>query len=175
MAPRPLGMVGADDWTIDIETSGLPELKQIYGYYGVSDLVAAKTYKQFPHNYNQWSRELMYRWFAIHLKLSPTTSVDQLDFWPLTKAQLTIFDEQHPVPADALKAAALRQKMTEESTSAWQALLPKTKADLAKYKTSIRSVLGVTLDRGLPAVGDLVTVDNTTEKDFHHGCPKRTP
>ncbi len=156
MAPRPLGMVGADDWTIDIETSGLPELKQIYGYYGVSDHVAAKTYKQFPHNYNQWSRELMYRWFAIHLKLSPTASVDQLDFWPLTKEQLTIFDEQHPVPADALKADALRQKMTEESTAVWQALLPKTKADLAKYKESIRPVLSVVLDRGLPATEEIV-------------------
>ncbi len=160
MAPRPLGMVGADDWTIDIETSGLPELKQIYGYYGVSDQVAAKTYKQFPHNYNQWSRELMYRWFAIHLKLSPTASVDQLDFWPLTKAQLTIFDEQHPIPADALQADALRQKMTEESTAAWQSLLPKTKADLAKYKASIRPVLGVALDRGLPAKEELVITNS---------------
>lgn len=158
-APRPLGMVGADDWTIDIETSGLPELKQIYSLYGASDRVAAKTYKQFPHNYNQWSRELMYRWFAIHLKLSPDVPVIQLDFWPLTKAQLTIFDEKHPVPANALKADALRQKMTEESTAAWQAVLPKTKADLAKYKESIRPVLGVALDRGLPAAEDIVAIE----------------
>ena len=156
MAPRPLGMVGADDWTIDIETSGLPELKQIYSLYGVADQVAAKTYKQFPHNYNQWSRELMYRWFATHLKLAPEAPVDQLDFVPLTKAELTIFDDQHPVPADALKADALRQKMTEESTAAWQAVLPKTKADLAKYKSSIRPVLGVALERGLPATDDIV-------------------
>ncbi len=158
-APRPLGMVGADDWTIDIETSGLPELKQIYSLYGATDLVAAKTYKQFPHNYNQWSRELMYRWFATHLKLAPDVPVKQLDFWPLTKAQLTIFDEKHRVPADALKADALRQKMTEESTAAWQVVLPKTKADLAKYKESIRPVLGVALDRGLPAAEDIVSTE----------------
>ena len=162
MAPRPLGLVGADDWTIDIETSGLPELKQIYSLYGVGDLVAAKTYKQFPHNYNQWSRELMYRWFATHLKLAPDAPVDQLDFVPLTKAELTIFDDQHPVPADALKADALRQKMTEESTAAWQALLPKTKADLAKYKASIRPVLGVAIESGLPAADDLVSEEVRT-------------
>ena len=156
MAPRPLGLVGADDWTIDIETKGLPELKQVYSLYGVADQVAAKTYQQFPHNYNQWSRELMYRWFATHLKLAPEAPVDQLDFWPLTKAELTIFDETHPVPADALKADALRKKMTEESTAAWQALLPKTKADLAQYKASIRPVLGVAIERGLPALDDLV-------------------
>src|SRR3954451_3527295 len=34
MAPRPLGMTGAEDWTKDIMTKGLPELKQIYGLYG---------------------------------------------------------------------------------------------------------------------------------------------
>jgi hypothetical protein len=163
MAPRPLGMVGADDWTIDIETRGLPELKQVYGYYGVSDHVAAKTYSQFPHNYNQWSRELMYRWFAKHLKLAPDAPVNQLDFWPLTREQLTVYTEKHPVPADALKADALRQKMAEESDAAWAALLPKTKADLAKYKESIRPVLGVLLDRGLPVEEEVITDDVDTK------------
>lgn len=161
-APRPLGMVGADDWTINIETTGLPELKQIYSLYGNTDLVAAKTYKQFGHNYNQWSRELMYRWFATHLKLSPNVPLDQLDFWPLTKAELTIFDEQHPVPADSLKAPELRQKMTEESSAAWQGVLPKTKTDIAEYKKSIRPVQGVVLDRGLPASGDIDSTEVST-------------
>src|SRR5205814_1366844 len=32
-APKPLGMSGADDWTIDIETKGLPELKALYRLY----------------------------------------------------------------------------------------------------------------------------------------------
>lgn len=161
-APRPLGMVGADDWTINIETTGLPELKQIYSLYGNSDLVDAKTYKQFGHNYNQWSRELMYRWFAKHLKLSPHAPLDQLDFWPLTKAELTIFDEKNPVPADSLKAPELRQKLTEESNAAWQAVLPKAKADIANYKKSIRPVLGVALDRGLPAASDIETTELST-------------
>ncbi len=42
---------------------GLPELKQVYGLFGQSDLVSAVTYKQFPHNYNEKSRERMYAWF----------------------------------------------------------------------------------------------------------------
>ena len=41
-APKPLAMSGANDWTIDIERKGLPELKQIYGLYGESDNVFAK-------------------------------------------------------------------------------------------------------------------------------------
>ncbi|RLS52282.1 MAG: hypothetical protein DWH91_16980 [Planctomycetota bacterium] len=163
-APRPLGMVGADDWTIDIETSGLPELKQVYGFYGASDLVAAKTYKQFPHNYNQRSRELMYQWFATHLKLGSEASVHQSDFWPLTKEQLAVFHEKYPVPADALNPVDLRKRLSAESDSDWTARLPKTKVDLATYRAEIRPFLGLALDRGLPevadlAIGELRTVD----------------
>ena len=43
-APRPMALSGADDWTINIETRGLPELKTIYGLFGKSELVHAKCY-----------------------------------------------------------------------------------------------------------------------------------
>src|SRR5207237_2857406 len=62
-APKPLGMSGADDWTIDIETKGLPELKATYRLYDAEDQVLARCFPQFQHNYNQVSRELMYNWF----------------------------------------------------------------------------------------------------------------
>src|SRR5262249_37329260 len=54
-APKPLAMSGADDWTIDIETRGLPQLKELYRLYGAEDKVLAKCYPQFQHNYNQVS------------------------------------------------------------------------------------------------------------------------
>src|SRR5262249_18463410 len=63
MAPRPLAMSGAKDWTVEIETKGLPELKQHYAMMGVPDLVMGKAFLQFGHNYNNVSRELMYGWF----------------------------------------------------------------------------------------------------------------
>ncbi len=53
--------------------------------------------------------------------------------------------------------------MAEESDAAWGALLPKTKADLAKYKESIRPVLGVLLDHGLPAEDEIITDDVSTK------------
>ena len=34
-APRPLGMTAADDWTKEMETKGLPELKEHYKLLGV--------------------------------------------------------------------------------------------------------------------------------------------
>ena len=46
-APKPLGMSGANDWTMEIETKGLPELKKLYKLYGAEDMVTAKCFPQF--------------------------------------------------------------------------------------------------------------------------------
>src|SRR6185312_10522730 len=59
MAPKPLAMSGADDWTKEIRTKGLPELKQLYGMLGAAGNVDAKAWLQIPHNYAQPSREFM--------------------------------------------------------------------------------------------------------------------
>ena len=59
-APKPLGMTGADDWTINIETKGLPVLKQIYSLYGAAGNVYAEAHPEFKHNYNYVSRSIMY-------------------------------------------------------------------------------------------------------------------
>ena len=69
IAPRPLGMTAADDWTKEIATKGLPELKAHYRMLGVEDRVMAKPLLQFPHNYNYASRAVMYQFFNKHLKL----------------------------------------------------------------------------------------------------------
>ena len=61
-APKPLGMTGADDWTKEIETKGLPELRTLYGMLNAKDSVAAWCMPQYKHNYNQASRELFYAW-----------------------------------------------------------------------------------------------------------------
>ena len=71
IAPRPLGMTAADDWTKEIATKGLPELKQLYRLLGVEDLVMAKPLLQFPHNYNYVSRAVMYHWMNKHLEAGP--------------------------------------------------------------------------------------------------------
>ena len=66
-APKPLAMSAANDWTMDIETKGFPELKKLYALYGVEDKVLAKAWPEFGHNYNQVAREMMYNWFNKHL------------------------------------------------------------------------------------------------------------
>lgn len=99
IAPRPFGMTGADDWTVEIATKGLPELKQLYTLLGHGDLVQATPLVQFPHNYNYQSRAVMYHWFNEHLNLGLSEEqVAETDFEPLTREQLTVWDDEHPQP-----------------------------------------------------------------------------
>lgn len=113
-APKPQAMTGADDWTKDIETRGLPELKKIYSLYGAADKVYAR-YRSFPHNYNQVSRELIYTWFNEHLKLGNTGSLKEKPFEPVNPKELSVFDAEHPRPKDWLPAERLQQTMSAAS------------------------------------------------------------
>ena len=133
-APRPQRMSGADDWTIAIETKGLPELKQVYGLYGQRDLVDARALTQFKHNYNQHSRELMYDWFNRHLGLGLPAPVKESDFQPLTQEELTVFDAEHPFPTDALGDADLQEAMIAESRRQFASLVKTATTDLDEYK-----------------------------------------
>ena len=99
-------MTGANDWTIDIETKGLPELKALYKLYGAEDKVMAKCFPQFDHNYNQVSREVMYNWFNKHLNLGQPEPVVEKPFVPVPPKELSVYDEQHPLPKDAVDADA---------------------------------------------------------------------
>jgi hypothetical protein len=132
-APRPLGMSGANDWTIDIERKGLPELRKLYALYGAEDQVMAKCLPQFGHNYNQVSREVMYNFFNKHLKLGQTEPVVERPFVRVSPEQLSVFDKKHPRPADATDARGVRRYLTE--VAAKQMVVPKDGDKKAWTKT----------------------------------------
>ncbi|MGC4003488.1 MAG: acetylxylan esterase [Pirellulales bacterium] len=97
-APRPLGMTAANDWTKEMETKGFPELRELYKLLGRADRVKLFPALQYGHNYNRVSRLAMYGFFNEHLKLGHTTPVDDRDFEPLTREELTVWNEKHPAP-----------------------------------------------------------------------------
>ncbi|MFO1093097.1 MAG: alpha/beta hydrolase family protein [Planctomycetaceae bacterium] len=152
-APKPMAMSGANDWTIDIETKGLPELKQVYSLFGQADHVNAVCYPQFGHNYNQVAREMMFDWFNQHLGLNQTAPVKQTDFTPLTQAEMTVWDAAHPLPTDALTAEQLRELLTKESRAQFAAIVPDTREELADYRQVLGTAARVMLGEGLPASG----------------------
>lgn len=157
-APKPLAMTGANDWTKDIESRGLPELKSIYRLYGNEDNVHAK-YFNFGHNYNQVSREMMYNWFNKHLRLGLPEPVVEKPFLPIPPKELSVFDDQHR-PTDATGAAEVRKHMTAASEHQIAAL--------AKNPEEFRKLVGAALramvvDR-LPEKVDIVPGSFKDEK-----------
>lgn len=168
-APKPMALSGANDWTIDIETKGLPELKQVYGLYGVPELVQAKAYPQFGHNYNQVAREMMYAWFNTHLKLGLPEPIVEQDFTPVPPAELSVYDASHPVPGDAADAKTLRAWLSRVSDEQYASLLPKDAAGVAEYKKVVGAAARVMIDAGVPSYDDVPgssQILETNGKDF---------
>jgi dienelactone hydrolase len=154
-APRPFGMSGANDWTIDIETKGLPELKALYRLYGAEDRVMAKCFPQFPHNYNQVSREVMYNWFNKHLRLGQPKPVQEKPFVAVDPKELSVFDEQHPRPSDALDAVGLRKNITAIAERQLGALRPTDGKSLEPYRSAVGTALRVMVGDRLPGPADV--------------------
>lgn len=141
MAPRPLAMSGANDWTVDIETKGLPQLKELYKLFGKEDLVQAKTWKEFGHNYNQVSREMMYTFFAKHLPLDVSTPIAEHPFVPVPPKELSVFDAEHPRPKDEANAERLRATLKDMHAKQLEEYFPR---DEGKLK-AMRGLLGPAL------------------------------
>lgn len=162
-APMPQAQSAADDWTIDIETKGLPELKKIYGLYGAEDKIAAKCFPQFKHNYNQVSRQMMYAWFNTHLGLGATGDLVEKDFTPVPPAELTVFDAAHPAPS-GLTLEQFKQKWEDLSRAQFAELIPKQTSDVAKTREKLLPAIRVMLDE-LPPSGGIVPVTPPSETD----------
>ena len=110
-APRPMALSGADDWTIDIEWRGFPQMREVWSLYGQPDAVRARCFPQYGHNYNRHARAEMASWFRRHLGLDDRAAMEERDFVPLSRAEMEVFDAEHPMPEATLDAAGLRAQM----------------------------------------------------------------
>lgn len=154
-APRPLGMTAANDWTKELETKGLPELKHLYAMLGVPDLIQGK-YFDFGHNYNYVSRAMMYEFFNKHLELGLDSPIIEEDFVPLTIEELTVWTEAHPKPpvGDDAEVAMVRA-WDERSTKQLAALVPSDTSSWQRYRETVGGAVGVMVGRSLPAAEDV--------------------
>jgi hypothetical protein len=118
--------------------------------------VHAKCFPQFGHNYNNVSRELMENWFNAHFNLGHKSPVAEQDFSPIDPKDLSVFDAEHPRPADAKTTPELRKEMTATEKEQFAALVPKDKAGLAHYREVVGGAARVLLDA---PVTDLDVID----------------
>ena len=83
LAPRPMLVVSATgDWTRNVPREEFPAIKRIYDLYGKGDQVEVVQIDEV-HNFNQLSREAVYRFFA---KVNPGLS----DSRELTEHDITV-------------------------------------------------------------------------------------
>lgn len=160
VAPRPLGLTAADDWTVELEEKGHPDLKSLYKLVGAQKKYEGHFDIHFKHNYNHVSRTHMYQFVNQHFGLGLEYPVLERDFELLDEADLTVFDEKHPKPSGGQVGLphekALNQWWAEDSDTQLKLLLnPASAEDFAKTKLVIGGAVDVMIGRELPT-GDEV-------------------
>lgn len=156
-APRPLGLTAADDWTKELETKGLPELKALYSTLGVPDHLTAHLAIQFPHNYNLPSRLAMYRFYNQHFQLGIEEPVREREFHVEDKAALTVWTGAHAAPSGDQTGAAHEKTVCAWMTAQDEKLIqPLVKgADEAKLREIVGSAWKVIIGREPPAADEV--------------------
>lgn len=155
LAPRPLGMTAADDWTKEIESKGLPELKQHFKMLGVPENVIGKYYP-FPHNYNYVSRAMMYEFFNQHFELGQSSPIVEADFKPLSREELTVWNKQYPAPSgDEESEIRILHTLAKNNAEQIERLTPRDQKSLAEYRRVVGGAIAVMIGRPLPEKEDL--------------------
>lgn len=155
IAPRPLGLTTANDWTKNMPTDGFPELQKLYELHGAKDKVALYPAAHFPHNYNHVARVSMYGWVNKHFKLGFKEPVLERDFQWKGKDDLHVWDAEHPQPESGevferklmkkfadiveaqykeLESTGKKQELTDILRGGWQVCLGLTTGPVAPAK-----------------------------------------
>lgn len=159
-APRPLGMTAADDWTKELETKGLPDLKRLYAMLGAPDKVTAHIATQFPHNYNLPSRIAMYHFFNKHFHLGLSEPVKEREFVFSTKNDLTVWTKDHPAPTgdqvgDPHERAVCKWMTGQDEKHIHSILLSRDPATHQRMNEIVGGAWKTLIGRDLPAAGDV--------------------
>ncbi len=143
-APRPLMMVGASgDWTAKTMDRAYPAIRGVYTLVGSTGRVSARVF-DFPHNYNQTSRNAVYpflaRWLLGVTDDSTTREGAQR---PETAAELSTWDSGHPRPSDRKTPEQLEAYLTDEIQKGVDALGPHDAPQWTAARQMLQTMLRV--------------------------------
>ncbi len=148
IAPRALGMTGANDWTLHIEERGLPELKQVWSLYDSADAIEAKCFPQFGHNYNSFGRARMYAFLARHLELGEVLPEKTFEAFPPAELSVYTADDARPKELDAAGVLAWWREQIEASLESRRV---HDRESLEAWKSDVSETLRVLLHTSLPS------------------------
>ena len=135
-APRPQIMVGASgDWTKTMMTLEGPAVAHIYDLFKTPENLRYVRF-DFPHNYNQTSREAVYQWFDKSLLSKADAPVKEVVFQKEPDQDLRVFPDGK-LPPDALSQQDLIKSLKKLHQRQLESLQPKDVKSLEKYKKII--------------------------------------
>jgi len=113
-APRPMMIVGATgDWSSRTLTKVHPALRGVYERNGTSADIEAALFN-FPHNYNQTSRNAVYAFLGRELLgIEDAASTREGEQTPEKPEDLWAFNEKHPAPPEVKSPKALEDHLVK--------------------------------------------------------------
>lgn len=159
-APKPLGLTSADDWTVELETKGHPDLQALYRMLGAPSNYEAHFNTHFKHNYNHVSRTQMYQFVNRHFQLGFPSPVLEKDYEPLEKPDLTVWSGAFPAPAGEQTGEphekAVCRWWTEDAARQIDSRLSRNdRTALLEAQAILRPAMNVLIGRGLASCGDV--------------------
>jgi dienelactone hydrolase len=124
-APRPMILVGATgDWTAKTLTNAFPTIRGVYSLVGSVDRIEAAVF-DFPHNYNQTSRNAVYAFMGRRLLgIEDSASTREGTQQPEKPEDLWTFGKDHPAPKDRKTPEQLEADLVKQLGSQIDALAP---------------------------------------------------
>lgn len=169
VAPRPLGLTAADDWTKELETSGYPDLQKLYEMLGHRERLTAVFHTHFPHNYNHVNRTVMYGFFNQHFRLGFEEPVLERDFELLSKKQLSVWTSDHPAPSGAgvgdTHEVALLKMVTKDAEQRLSSYIPHGPDELQEFRNVVGKAWETILGRRVEQVGEVSFTESTRISD----------
>ena len=162
-APRPMLLVSATgDWTSETPKVEYPFIRSIYRLYGAQDRVK-NIHVDAGHNYNQQSREAVYRFFRRWLTGDKSgRAVKERPFTVERDEDLLAFPDRK-TPRGVPDGAALARRLVAERKAGVARRLRKCAggrgASGAKEKAALRLAFEHTLNVRQPAADDLDTTE----------------
>jgi hypothetical protein len=169
MAPRPLLMVSASgDWTTLTPQVEYPFIRSIYELYGQADKVQ-NVHIEAEHNYNQASRQAMYRFFAKWLlKRDDADTITEGQTPQFKPEELLVWTEE-TAPKDLLTFDKLALQLQAEADQRIAALAPETPEKLQELTAVVRTSLAHILAAPFPKAEDVaLTRDDTSGRVSMH-------
>lgn len=140
MAPRPMLMVSATgDWTRETPRVEFPAIREIYALYGAAANVE-NHHVDAGHNYNQESREAMYRFFGKHLLGGDWSAYTEPPFEMEPIENLRVFPDGK-LPEGLPTAEQIIESIKQERKDTWAKLLPTKAEEVDKFREENKHLL----------------------------------